>query len=53
MRFLHSSSLLKNIGFVTASHLSINSETRLADRESQHRTRIGLVILLAKTAIQN
>jgi hypothetical protein len=26
MRFLHSTSLLKNISFVTASHLSINSE---------------------------
>jgi hypothetical protein len=30
MRFLHSASLLKNISFVTASHLGINSETRLA-----------------------
>jgi len=28
-RFLHSTSLLKNISFESASHLSINSETRL------------------------
>jgi len=27
-RFLHSTSLLKNISFETASHLGINSETR-------------------------
>ena len=49
MRLLHSTSLLKNIGFVIASHLSINSKTRLLGRitlaPSPVTTHLGLVVI--------
>jgi hypothetical protein len=43
MRFLHSTSLLMNISFVTASHFSINSETRLTWRPMDQDQGLGSV----------
>lgn len=49
MRFLHSTLLLKNFSFVTASYLSINSETRLLGRitlaPSPVTTHLRLVVI--------